>query len=562
MKKRRTPAPGRRKRLLFLLPALMLGLVPPAWASESVEHLILAPPDLAAPAVLLSKHRRAAGLRSLVHELKDLEVTAGSYDPDRTRALIRHYWELTGKGLKYVLLMGDAPGFGRPEGAGRIPPKILPPRYLDDRWPRAKDIASDAWYGMMDDDDVPEVAVGRLPVDTGAEALALVNRIIEYETVMDHGPWRKRINVVAGQGGFGPMVDMILEAEFRKVMDREIDPAFDVKLLYANPRSPFFFPPPKFAAKALELFSEGSLVAGYVGHGSPDSFDDFRFRSVTYRIMNPGDAARLEVREGAPIIVVVACSTGHFDLADRDCITERLLAARGGPVAVLSSTRISQPYPNGVIAKRFIALASSRNPPTLGEAVNLIRTELASFEPASAGEMDKMAALIMGPANLKPCLLDHVHLYNLFGDPAMPIGAPRGVLRIEAPESARFGSSFEVKGTLDRPMMFGRILVTVEPARGASAGPLLETKKVSPEEARFEAIEANWRALNERALASASGSCVAGLFSAVVKIPEGPFTPGEYLVKVFCFDPKGCAAGSVRIRLQGEGGGEEEEDGF
>ena len=59
------------------------------------------------------------------------------------------------------------------------------------------EIATDNWYADFDDDGVPEAAVGRLPVDSAEELLAITERIIRYESSSNVSARRRRITPMA-----------------------------------------------------------------------------------------------------------------------------------------------------------------------------------------------------------------------------------------------------------------------------------------------------------------------------------------------------------------------------
>ena len=62
-------------------------------------------------------------------------------------------------------------------------------------------IATDSFYGDLDDDGFADVPVGRFPVETPEELRALVAKIIRYETSSPAGNWMRRINLYAGPNG-------------------------------------------------------------------------------------------------------------------------------------------------------------------------------------------------------------------------------------------------------------------------------------------------------------------------------------------------------------------------
>ncbi len=548
-------------RRLLLTVALLLLLAGVSAASGKGEILILAPPDLEDASRALASHRRDTG-----HEARVRVLSPGgdrSLSPEDVKAAVRGDFERSAGRLRFLVLMGDAPSPADPPGLVRLPPRILEAKFDSARWPHPESYASDTWYGMLDGSGMPSLAVGRLPADGPEEAGAMVGRILAYEKSADFGAWRKTLNVVAGQGGFGPMVDAFIESTFKKYLAELLDKAYDVTLTYANPRSPYCFPPPGLSGKVAERINAGSLVTAYVGHGQPHGFDRLKWEGRTLPIFDLSDVERVRVARGAPVVVVIACSTGHFDHARKDCISEALMKRAKGPVAVFSSTRISHPYPNAILGRALVKNLMSPGHPTIGEAILGVKRALIRPEGKEQAVVDRFAAFMMKPSSLEPCREDHVHLYNLLGDPAMPLGHPGGRVRLEAPGEAAPGETIEVRGVLETALE-GKAVVTLEAGRGVILKALTPLTGLQGR-ALEEAMEANWARANDLEAARGTASVEGKRFRVRIAVPAEGLPPGAYVIKAFVEGRTACALGSLPIRL-GEGGGgeaeEEEEEGF
>ena len=94
---------------------------------------------------------------------------------------------------KFVLIVGDVK---------QVPAHVFPATIIK-KWERDPNVANDNHTADIDGDHVPDVAIGRIPADTPDEAKLMLGKVIAYETSKDFGRWRRRINVVAGVGGFG-----------------------------------------------------------------------------------------------------------------------------------------------------------------------------------------------------------------------------------------------------------------------------------------------------------------------------------------------------------------------
>ncbi|MDH3591327.1 MAG: C25 family cysteine peptidase, partial [Planctomycetota bacterium] len=197
-----------------------------ASAVSAADTLVIAPKEFHGALTPWLKHRRAQG--------HDVEVQVPQADlRKQVRTAHGHY---AGR-LRFLVLVGDVK---------RIPctysPGVIIKPY--ERDPR---IANDNAIADVDGDHLPDLAVGRVPADSAAEARAMLARAIAFETDQDFGAWRRRINVVAGTGGFGPALDAILEGVATNFLSKSVPAAYDLHVTYANENSPFCPPPSRLS---------------------------------------------------------------------------------------------------------------------------------------------------------------------------------------------------------------------------------------------------------------------------------------------------------------------------
>jgi hypothetical protein len=530
-----------------------------ARAAEDV-YLALAPARFQAALTPLLAHRRAQGIQVIFKALEDLTPEgASSPTAKAVRQAVRDTYLSTGKRLRYVLLAADGGPLERQDAGPYIPPALLEPRFRSKTVPCPRILASDAWYGMLDNELTPGISVGRLPADSAEELALMVKKIVSYEKDGDFGIWRKTVNVVAGPGGFGPAADAMIENLFRRFVQDFLPLGYDLRMTYAHAISPYFYPPSLFDGKVVDLLNQGSLFTAYVGHGSPFSFDRVRFRDRSFDILTNRGASKVEVMHGAPVMVIIACSTGWFDHRRADCISEVLLKRPRGPVAVFSSTRISHPYSNGLIARGLLAHLASPRHQRLGPALDAVKRDLVSHpDDAMNRTIDGFAGLFMKPKDLKPNREDHVHLYTLFGDPATVLGLPREVLRVEAPASLTPGESFTVRCTGDR-VLEGLAVVTFEPPRGTLLRPLLPLDGLKGEPLRRR-IMRNYESANRVTVVAARTEVGESSFEVVLALPED-LAPGPYIIKAFASGPTFAAMGACRVVVKRVTDAEDEGEG-
>ena len=260
------------------------------------------------------------------------------------------------KRFTHVLIVGDVK---------QVPCTWYPGEIIK-QFERDPRIATDNHLADTDGDGLPDLAVGRLPADDIDEARLLLRKVLEYENSTDFSTWRRRVNVVAGVGGFGKLQDWALEGVATAVLSQGVPVLYDLHVTYCNPSSAFCPPPWTVAQTALKRFNEGALIVAYLGHGNRYRLDSMAFGNRRYRIFDDEHAFELKSKRGAPIAIIIACSAGHIDGAP-DSLAEHMLKQPKGPVAIIASSRVSMPYANGIFAKELLEAVFAGEAVTLGD---------------------------------------------------------------------------------------------------------------------------------------------------------------------------------------------------
>lgn len=501
-----------------LTSAACAALAAAAAAARAQDALVVAPQDLQPAAAAWKSYRESQGLKVAVREPgADVAATVKSV-----------HAASAGK-LRFVLLLGDV---------DRVPCAYVPV-VATAKWERDTRIATDAPYADVDGDGVPDLAIGRVPAESPDEARALLARSAAYERNRDFGAWRRRLSVVAGTGGFGPLQDAALEQMTKQFLTRDVPPSVVVTGTYGNPMSAWCPPPKEFADTTVERFNEGALVVAYIGHGAADSVDTVKVGRERFPILGAPEVARIDVRHGAPVAVFIACSTGRFDGA-ADCLAEQVLRRPNGPVAVIASSRVSTPYSNGILSKEMLSALWQEPVATTGELLLAMKRRL--VEPAEGDaerkQIEGLAAAFYDPDETRRAAdrREHLALYNLLGDPCLRLARP-AELPLDAPEKAEAGGRIRVQGTAPAA---GRLLVELVRRRDAVV-PIGSRK--SPEEWR-----ATYEAANALGIARAEADVPAGAFSVSLDVPEGTRS-GPCVVRAYLESATTGAAGGRAIEI-------------
>jgi hypothetical protein len=444
--------------------------------------------------------RRASSMRVAYVRADEVAVGFGP-GPEGIRALVERVKP------RFLLLAGDA---------DRVPTFRRPGAYRSDRFASDEDAAGDFPYG---------VPVGRLPADTPEELRGMAERIAAFEG-LPGGMWQKRIGFVCGQAGFNAVVDQAIERQFNQVVAQGIPASYDVEVAFADPRSKYGAYPPAFHENAMRMLNEGSLFYVYLGHGYRKSFDTVTYKDRTYPIFDEKRLGEIGVREGRPIMVVIACSTGEFD-APEDCIGEAILKRPGGPVAFIGGSRTTQPYANALLSRHLVDQVFAKEAATLGEALHGAKEALLGQDASPLRmQADALAAMIQGPQALEPMRQDVVLHYNLLGDPATPLRRPGNDLELSVKGFPGPGRTFTVTGRAPD----GPLELTFEVPRDRFAHPV-ELEGEDP----AAAMARRYRNANRKWIVRVPAASMNGEFEAEVELPAS-VKSGQHFLKLWAAD--------------------------
>ena len=442
-----------------------------------------------------------------------------------------------------VLLLGDADPRGVPTWTfPQLDPAL---RDIDD-----DNYATDHPYQLIDDaDDLPDIALGRIPARTNDEALGVLEKIKRYEHDAPFGVWRRRIAYAAGEGRFG-LADTLLEMLFKQMATRLVPDEFDISMTYAKASSIYCPAPSKLTDTVLGQLGDGALLFNYIGHGSAERFDYLNFNGQRFGILNVDDLERLTGNHARfPIALLTCCSAGWYDLPDdRLSLAEAMLLHPAGPVAVIAGSRITHPYANLILQKDITQLLFGQRIETVGE-LDLLATRSMIEIDAVDRSLDALVLPIAIAQGWKSTLSQlrqmHAHLYNLLGDPALRIALPVGRVEELALRSER------ITGRVQN-MQTGRVVITIETARTkpARADQLVPVQGMNDPELETKAAH-NYPLANERVLLQLEGELKDGRFEIALDqaLPSGAALIKAYVVGEDSTGQTFDAIGATRVRL-------------
>ena len=523
---------------------LCLFLASLAVAADPFPHtVVVRPAEFAAALEPWLEHRAAQGTTFAFVE--------NDQSPEKIRAAIRESAQ-TGT-LQAIVLVGDT----EPQAATdtRIRARCVPthkvPAKVNVLWGSEPEIASDNWYADLDDDQLPDVPIGRLSADTPEQLSQIVRKIIDYENTSRSSSSLRHVNFVAGVGGFGALADSVIESATRKFLTEGIPAAYDISMTYGSWRSPYCPDPRRFHEATLDRLNEGSLFWVYIGHGQRRYLDRVPTPLGRHHIFDTDDVPKLQRTGGAPIAIFLSCYTGAFDEV-RDCLGEELLRSPEGPVAALCGSRVTMPYAMAVMGNDLMRQTFQQRRATLGEVImhakrNLARTLTEEERTADPNRqlLDALAAALSPDKDmLDEERLEHVDLFNLLGDPLLRLRHPADVsLTVDADAGA--GQPLQV--VFDSPIA-GECIVELTCRHDRMKTVLPARDRFDPTDAGLLAYGETYARANDRVWTRRALQCLAGASTTTLDVPADATGPCH--VRVFVADDTQHALGAANVYVR------------
>ncbi len=363
--------------------------------TNGADYIIISHAGFLSAAERLAAYRAGQGLRTAVIDVEDVydEFSYGLAVPQAIRDFLRfayEYWEKPAP--QYVLLLGD--GTYDPKNyVDRGVVNYIPP-YLAFVDPWMGETATDNWYVAVSGEDIlPDLALGRLPANTLAEANLMVDKIIAYEQDAQVAGWSERLTFVAGRQpdpkGAGNFHDLS-----EATINEHVPPCYDVSRVYLGtiPGSTCGLGS-ECRQQLVDAVNAGTLLVNFIGHGSVVQWDG-------ERILDLEAIGQLKNANRLPVMLPMTCLEGKFTnpYPESPSVSETIVRAMdGGAVASWGPTGLGVVYGHDQLNRGFLDAVFARGIRELGQATYAGKLRL--YE---AGHS-----------------LEQIQEYTLFGDPAL-----------------------------------------------------------------------------------------------------------------------------------------------
>ena len=388
--------------------------------------------------------------------------------------------------------------------------------------------------------DMSDVAVGRFPVTTEADAKVMVDKTIRYVENANAGDWE---NTLVFMGDDGNNNIHMRDAEEAAATVQALHPAYRIKKVmwdaYTEVASSTGNTYPEVTALIKKQQAQGVLIMDYCGHGSATQLAHERILML--------DDYKAFTNTNLPLWIFAACDIMAFDGVADNIGVATVTDDDGGAVAVFGTTRTVYENYNRLINNaylRYVLSSKDGTPMTLGEAQRQAKNELVKLGSFNGDvTVNKLQ-------------------YALLGDPAIALNQPTGTVVVDSingekvtpgkPVSAYAGEVTRVAGHVEGE----------NSARGVATLQVLDSKQLvtGRENPSAEVTDTAFTFYDRlKTIYSGSDSIVDGKFTASFIVPfDLNYDGGAGLINIFAFgdDRKWRAHGYSESLLLGDANNE------
>jgi hypothetical protein len=376
------------------------------------DVLYIAPAAFQPTLAPLIARRQAQG-----HTVRAIDVQAiynawsfGQVSPNAIRDFLRYAAGNWSTPPAAVTLVGD--GTADPLNyLRRNDPNFIPP-YLANVDPWLDETACESCYARLDGTDptldpLPDLALGRLTVNSASELAGVVAKIVAYETAPLNVGWGARNVYIAdnyrqADNSVDPAGDFAALADSSAAQQPE---GVEILRMYYDPTAVGLPSREPDAVRAhertLALLNQGAALVNYVGHSSQYQWAVTDAQKMPPYLMGLYDPDDLTNGARLPIVLAMTCLTSAFQTPNysRTTLDERwLIKPNGGAVAIWGPTGFGVAHGHDAMQRGFYRALWAAPPQsaTLGQLT-------------SAGYLELFTA--------GSCCQDTLATFALLGDP-------------------------------------------------------------------------------------------------------------------------------------------------
>jgi hypothetical protein len=326
--------------------------------SGKVDFLIISHPDFIAGVQPLVQARQGQGYRVRVVNVDDIyqQFSYGIFDAQAIRRYIRY--AIRNMGTRYVLLVGgDTYDYRNYVYTSAI--SFMPSLYVETH-PLVRFAPSDVLYADIDNDDVPEAAIGRFPVRTSGELSALIAKTLAYGSITYRNTGVFAVDTSEPGAQFGADSNTYIS---------QLGSDWTVTRAYLDE-----MPVSTAQSTLIDAMNRGVALTSFIGHSS---YTVWTFQGL----FNATQAGQL-TNAGKPTVVTQwGCwNTYYISPAYNTLAHKFLLSGDRGAAAVMGTTTLTYSSSESAYGQLLVPYLVQPGM-TIGDAMTLAKADLATDNP-------------------------------------------------------------------------------------------------------------------------------------------------------------------------------------
>ncbi len=325
----------------------------PDGGNASPEYIIIAPDEWGKQAERLVHFHQNRGMKAFFAPLSQIynEFGSGNPDPAAIRNFIRYVYLNAPAGQKpaYVMLLGDTSwDFKSTDVDPAENTNVIPSYQSMESFSLRTSFASDDFFVSMDDNEgyldgsryLPDLAVGRLTVNSLEQARKGVDKLLHYYDPETYGIWHNTVTLISDDAD-GPEKAWELgllrtTLTIANILENR-HPFINLKKIYLDAYKQIStsggYRYPEAKREILNAFEHGSLIINFIGHGN-------EYGWTHERVLNIPEIKSLRNYDKLPFISTVTCEFGRFDNPYLVSGAEHFMNnERGGALDVVTTSR-------------------------------------------------------------------------------------------------------------------------------------------------------------------------------------------------------------------------------
>ncbi|MFQ5823172.1 MAG: type IX secretion system sortase PorU [bacterium] len=277
-----------------------------------------------------------------ISEIYD-NFSGGLLDPTAIRDFLKYTYDHWNPRPAYVLLFGDGDYDYKNIISGLD--KNWIPTFQTTELRELANRTTDSWFTYVSgNDQIMDMAIGRINAQSLMDAKNVVDKIIAYETQPLRGSWHNTITMVGDDelvaGGRPSSADVVHITQTETIAENSIPDCFDVEKIYLTEFPKVFSASvsgvrkPAAQEALIRQINRGTLIVNYIGHGN----------SIQWAhevVFHQTDNERVQNFEKLIFFMAATCDWALFDNPQNQSQAEELLLAENrGAIAILSSARL------------------------------------------------------------------------------------------------------------------------------------------------------------------------------------------------------------------------------